>query len=340
MFLNQTKIAIVTTVHNDSHIIGRLLLSLISQSDKSFVHYIYDDGSTDNIEFYTKKYINEVSGRYDIVFLKGFKNIGVNKAHEYVFRFLKEDYFTWVDADDWVHHDFVKIIRQNIERHNDVDVFHINSYRYDEKTLLRDRKTTGSWIPKIARKESDQFPYYCLDGERFFHNFIVKKKTLISINPSLLIYDYNKEKPFWYDAQILFEMAICHSKFMFIKKPLSNILCRSDSVSRAAGISTYNDLSEINMILSEMNIKDEDKIIFNKLLPFSKERVHLVELILSKKIKEAKEINKRHKDYIKNNHYPKSYLILNDYVRLLFFRNKFLFAFKFRRFVMRMLRRT
>ncbi len=332
---NKITLAIVTTVYNDNLFLPKLLKSLFNQTDSSFTHYIYDDGSNEPPDYLIEEYINKINTfnkNIKVIYLKGDKNIGVNKAHEYVFKKINEEYFSWVDSDDWVDKNFIKIVKKNIIKRNNIDVFHINSKKFNEKYRVVD-KSSASHLSRVARRSRDQFPYFSLDGFYFYHNFFVKTSSFKEINNDCYIFEANKEKPFWYDAQIMFELSVSHKNFYLIKRPLSNILERKTSVSRQNDrfLDKYNTYKEISMIFDKMNISQSDKELFYCLLPFSKERVKVYDMFLKGDIKEAKKMNKVHYNYVKENHYPLNYFILKEECRFLLLRHRLSFLFKIRR---------
>jgi len=227
-----TKLAIVTTVYNDYALLPSLLKCMLAQTSNNFVHYIYDDGSENIDKALIQSYIEKASllpKPFKVCFMEGECNLGCQKAHEYMFRYIDEAYFTWVDSDDCVNKNFVKIIEGYIYRYPNTDVFHLNSFVYFDKDFkVRKKHSTGSrwYYPRSYLTNPDQIMAYCFGWDsNFMHNFVVNKKSLEDVNPSLTIFDTNKEgyHTTWYDAQIMFELSLAGKSFRFIKEPISYI---------------------------------------------------------------------------------------------------------------------
>ncbi len=233
------RLDVVTTIYNDGAFVRRLFNSLLLQQDTGFTHYIYDDGSTEPIDSLVLDYQAKASSLpnpYRVVYIKGKGNLGVNKAHEAVFKILAGDYFTWIDADDWVGPDFVKCILRTIDKtKGKYSWFHINSYQYD-MNYKRYRNTTGSNYRQSELRNHDQFINMAVGTDELFaHHFVIDRRVYLRINPSFYIYDRkNGFYDNWYDSQIMFELSCCHTPFYYIAKPLSCILNRPSSVSRSA----------------------------------------------------------------------------------------------------------
>lgn len=322
-------IAIVTTVYNDNKYINKLLESLLNQNCHNFKHYIYDDGSTEPCDKIVKEYYkkrDEQNAIFEIEYIKSDLNLGVNKAHENVFKIVKEEYFCWVDADDWVDKSFIKTIVHAIRKNRSIDIFHINSKQYNTNYKLINNSTMRK-LSLNVRRSIDQFPAYCLGGQRFFHNFVIKRKTFLSINPDCTIYDFKKENNMWYDSQILFQLCLSHSKYKLIKKPISFILNRENSVSRKKP--NYNSYLNDNMtqccsfIIKNLLFSKKDIDLFYLLLPLSNQYIqYLSPEAIDNNYESAKNFYKKYKKIVKSLDLKSNYFNLRSDTRFLLFRKK------------------
>ena len=334
--MKKFSLAIVTTVYNDSVHLKKLLLSLLAQSKHSFRHYIFDDGSIETSEEIVRWYKKEIIDRKimaEVVYKKSDVNIGVDKGHEILFKMIKEDYFCWIDSDDWVKKDFCKTIYKNISKHPQIDIFHLNSSQFDTNNNLM-VKSTMSLLSINVRNSIDQFPAYCLGGQRFFHNFVIKTDSFKRVNPSLTIFPKNNQQTFWYDAQILFEMCLFHGKYKLIKKPLSCILNRPTSVSRnerhLRAVDRRKDFESLKFIIFNLKYDKKDVELFFEL--FEKSVQYFGKLTwnsIKSNYEDSRQFYKKYKSYIRNLRLPSNYINLKKDVDTLFAKYKFYLIIKF-----------
>lgn len=334
MMNQKPLITIVTTIYNDRNIIKRLLNSLLHQSMTNFVHLIYEDGSNvtseDIVNEYAKK-ANELIKPYTVLYIKGSRNLGVNKAHEYCFQKITTPYFVWIDADDWVRKDYIRAINKYIKKYTKASFFHINSKIYFENGLKKP-KTTKDTIPKYVLTNHDQFPAYCLGSERFWHHFVIKTDDFRKINPQGTIFELkNKEETLWYDAQILFELCFSRCFSVFIKKPLSCILERNNSVSRKKNISINSD-ETYKTIIGSLHFNKKDILFYNNMLNLKKIRLSAYKSLEDSDFLKAKLLINESKLFIKNHHLTKNYLLYEKSINYLYVRLKYRFLFKIKRF--------
>lgn len=327
--MNKTCLAIITTVYNDSVYLKSLLVSLLNQTHHSFKHYIYEDGSKETCEEIINWYKNEIIHRKIDVEVKYFKsdvNIGVDKGHEFLFKQIHENYFCWIDSDDWVRKDFCEIIFNNIKKYPNIDIFHINSSQYDKNRNVI-IKSTMSLLSKNVINSVDQFPAYCLGGQRFFHNFVIKLDSFKSVNPDLKIFSKNERQVFWYDAQILFEMCLFHKKYKLIKQPISCILNRPTSVSRSnrklSKIDRQTDLNSLKYIIKNLYYKEKDTSMFFELFKLAMDYFKkLTWDYIDNNYLDAYKFYKYYKKTIKALNLPSNYVNLKKGIPLLFLRKK------------------
>ncbi len=98
------KVAILTTVRNEEANIGNCIFNVIQQEGISTVHYIVDDGSTDNtievVTNYVERYADDPN--HSIILLCN-TNPGRANALNFGITHIKERYIAILDADDSWH---------------------------------------------------------------------------------------------------------------------------------------------------------------------------------------------------------------------------------------------
>lgn len=124
-------IPVYNTPLND---LERCLNSVLNQTFNEYIVYIIDDGS--NIE--TKKYLDNYVKDKNNFIVKHIKNGGVSNARNLGLDISKNEYITFVDADDTITKDFLKEAYNLIKEHNlDLIIGGYNELTKNEITRVR-----------------------------------------------------------------------------------------------------------------------------------------------------------------------------------------------------------
>ena len=95
---------ILIPAYNCSATLGNTLQSLVDQKTTDIFHVlIYDDASTENLQ----EIVQEFSNKLDITYIKGEYNRGVGGARQQLIVNSIAPFFTFLDADDIAHPNFV-----------------------------------------------------------------------------------------------------------------------------------------------------------------------------------------------------------------------------------------
>ncbi len=115
-------IYIIVPAYNMSNYIGNCLDSIINQTYHNFKVIVIDDASTDRTIDIIRQY-SDLDSRISFIHLK--KNGGVanarNMALDFVMNSNDAGYICFIDADDYIHPDYLKILLQKQEC-SDVDI--------------------------------------------------------------------------------------------------------------------------------------------------------------------------------------------------------------------------
>ena len=125
-------ISVIVPVFNVSEFLKQCMDSIINQSFKNIEIICVNDGSTDDsleiLESYKKKdnrviIINQINKG-----LSAARNTGIDIA--------RGKYIGFVDSDDFIHKDMLKILYENIEKHNaDVSICNFSYYYNEDKDV-------------------------------------------------------------------------------------------------------------------------------------------------------------------------------------------------------------
>ena len=110
-------ISIIIPVFNGEKYIDRCLQSIRNSSYQEFEIIIIDDGSSDNTLSIIKKYEAQDNRIKVISKING----GSASARNVVIQNAKGQYIAFIDADDYIHKDYLKILYNNIND-DDIDI--------------------------------------------------------------------------------------------------------------------------------------------------------------------------------------------------------------------------
>lgn len=108
------KVSIIVPVYMVEKYIGRCIQSILDQTYKNIEVLLVDDGSKDSSGAICDRYADQ-DARIQVFHLK---NSGVAAARNSGLKFSTGKYVTFVDADDYIDRDYIKIMIKSIEQNN------------------------------------------------------------------------------------------------------------------------------------------------------------------------------------------------------------------------------
>ena len=141
-------ISIIVPIYNTSRFLEKCIQSILSQSYKDFELILVNDGSQDNSLEICKKY-SKTDPRIIIV---DKKNEGVDKARFSGINISRGDYITFVDSDDWIEKDTLKVMYENMLRYN-VDYVEVGMQRVFDNLRLIKKKSISPVLGLIQIPE-------------------------------------------------------------------------------------------------------------------------------------------------------------------------------------------
>jgi len=108
LIVNQDKVSVIVPIYNVKSYLKRCVNSLLNQTYKNIEILLVDDCSTDGGEKIAKEY----SEKYPqfCKFMQRQENGGLSAARNSGIENVTGDYLTFVDSDDWVHPDYIKLL--------------------------------------------------------------------------------------------------------------------------------------------------------------------------------------------------------------------------------------
>ncbi len=107
-------ISIIVPVYNQANNINRCMDSVVSQTYSNLEIIVVDDGSTDD----SYKLCKEYETTYSNIFLYKKENAGVGSARNYGLSKITGKYILFVDSDDYLNSDCVKILYEKLVNNN------------------------------------------------------------------------------------------------------------------------------------------------------------------------------------------------------------------------------
>ncbi|RLJ77689.1 glycosyltransferase family 2 protein [Pedobacter alluvionis] len=127
-------VSFIIPTHNYGHLIGYTLDCLLNQSYLEWEAIIIDDGSTDNTEEIVKSFLDKDDR---LIYLKQNQK-GVSAARNKGLSLARGYYIQFLDADDLITEDKVKLQIQFLEANKDVDICMVSTrfFRSSDENLL------------------------------------------------------------------------------------------------------------------------------------------------------------------------------------------------------------
>lgn len=127
------KVSIIVPIYNASRYLSRSVESILNQSYENLEIILIDDCSTDNSKEIIKKYAlkdTRIKPFYSEV------NQGVSKSRNMGLKSVSGDYVVFIDADDYIVKDMIKIMVEKAIKYNSdlIDSYHL--VIYNDKTFL------------------------------------------------------------------------------------------------------------------------------------------------------------------------------------------------------------
>lgn len=216
------KFFLITCVYNGKKYIEKLFNSLLNQTKINFVHYIYDDGSTDDISDLIKDYRDKsvrLNKNIRIIYEKCDKNKGLNYSTFHAISKCDCEYFIWIDCDNWVDPEFFEELENVSSRNKNALVIRTNTVGINENDL----KPINKFKKRIPNRRND----IAIILDNYYYSFFAIKVDLYKkIDPDNF---FINQKNFFNDTQLLFKCSLTPYDFVFAKKARGYMLHRVNS---------------------------------------------------------------------------------------------------------------
>lgn len=122
-------VSIIITAHNYANYVERAIRSALDQSlsKNEYEIIVVNDASTDHTYDILENYIDEVR----VFNLE--KNLGLSGARNFGIQKAKGQFIVFLDADDYIHKDLLKVEKLFLEENNSLDAVSTDYYLVDER---------------------------------------------------------------------------------------------------------------------------------------------------------------------------------------------------------------
>jgi glycosyltransferase involved in cell wall biosynthesis len=122
-------VSLIITTYNYGHFVERAIRSAMDQTlhPDQFEILVVDDASTDHTAEVLANYTDDVR----IFHLE--KNGGLSAARNFGIKKAKGQFIVFLDADDYIHRDLLKVQKLFLEENNDLDAVSTDYFLVDEK---------------------------------------------------------------------------------------------------------------------------------------------------------------------------------------------------------------
>ena len=124
------KVSIGVPVYNVAEYLPQCLDSILNQTFQDFEVILVDDGSTDNSFEICQEYVAKDS-RFRLIHQK---NKGLAGARNTIIKNVKTEYIAWVDSDDWIEENYLKLLIDTQEK-TDADMVTMGHKVYQDGTV-------------------------------------------------------------------------------------------------------------------------------------------------------------------------------------------------------------
>ena len=151
------KFSIIIVSYNGKKYVDECIKKISKQTFKDYEIIFVDDGSTDNTEEAIKK--------YDEVKYFKIEHKGVSYARNYGIQKSKGKYFLFVDVDDYVDYDLLKVLDENTKEEVDLVKYGYKLVYHDKTTVCFDNDTdiiSGESAFKLLCNKKMAFDMICI----------------------------------------------------------------------------------------------------------------------------------------------------------------------------------
>ena len=246
------------------------LESLNNQTYNNIEIFIYNDSPNDEFEYI--KFISKYLNRFPFKYLKGQKNLGSNKAFEFLTNIIESDYIAYCDQDDIWLPEKLEVLVKELEIEN-ADLLCSDMYVIDKNSNIISNSITKIRPHQKFFYGKNLFEYLAL------HNFVTGCTMLVKSSAAKKAIPFSEL--YYHDWWLALNIVI-DGKIKIIDKPLIKYRIHNTNQSEfLKGIYSVNDyyLKWISLFndrvleLTKLNLNKMQKQYVENLYSYAKCRI-------------------------------------------------------------------
>lgn len=216
------KLSIIIPIYNVEQFLNKCLISVLEQIEKDDELILINDGSTDN-SFNICKNIKEKYKKNNIILINK-KNEGVAIARNIGLKKATGDYIFWIDSDDWLDDNCIKIIKNVIEKtKSDIilfDFYNVNKkdirpcFMFKEERRLNKKEI----LIEVAQDSFRSFLWRTVVKRDIYENIYFPEGVQMMEDFSIYHLLFHKAKTFYYIRKPLYYYRLVNNSLSQKKK--------------------------------------------------------------------------------------------------------------------------
>lgn len=216
------KLSIIIPIYNVEKFLNKCLNSVLKQIEKDDELILINDGSTDN-SFNICKNIKEKYKKNNIILINK-KNEGVAIARNIGLKKATGDYIFWIDSDDWLDDNCIKIIKNVIEKtKSDIilfDFYNVNKkdirpcFMFKEERRLNKKEI----LIEVAQDSFRSFLWRTVVKRDIYENIYFPEGVQMMEDFSIYHLLFHKAKTFYYIRKPLYYYRLVNNSLSQKKK--------------------------------------------------------------------------------------------------------------------------
>lgn len=237
-------VSIIIPCYNYATLIHETLTCVLEQSYTNWEAIIVDDGSTDNTKAIVEAFTSDL--RFIYIFQK---NKGLPAARNTGLAKAKGKYIQFLDADDLISKEKLRLQVHYMEEHANVHISYTNAVYFKhgnvDETYATMEMTHTPWIPKLHSKGIK------VVQELIARNIMPVNAPLIRYHIFEIVGQQNENLKSLEDWEFWFRCALCNFFFSYIENPKAFALIRVHPNSMS--------INKIRMINQELVLRENMK---------------------------------------------------------------------------------
>ena len=230
-------VTIVIPVYNVEKYLDRCIESVLCQTVNGYKIILVDDGSTDN----SGKKCDDWASKSELVTALHKKNGGLSDARNYGTRYVKTEYVTYIDSDDYVEPQYIELLLKGLDAGADMVVTH-HVQEYEDAP--RQAQITKDFI-ELTSEEALKWMCYEKLSTSAWGKLFPKKYIIDDPFPVGKLYE---------DLWTIYKYIGRSKKVVFNKSQTYHYLQRKGSIRQGSWNKKYFDVMEgANNLLKYIN---------------------------------------------------------------------------------------